>query len=447
MTKGLMIAAPRSGSGKTTVTLGLLRALARRGVKVGSFKCGPDYIDPAFHTIATGRTSLNLDSWVMNEAMLDANFAQGSTGADFVIVEGSMGLFDGVAMRGASGDGSSSDIAARFGLPVVLIMDVSGQSQSAGATAMGFRNFHPDVHIAGVILGNVASERHRLLATKGIERTGLPVLGALPRGGVPAIPERHLGLVQAEEIPGVIGMVDALADAMEQLLDIDAIISLPHRGRAGVGASTERLEQVCPPPNLPPIGGGIALASDAAFSFTYAHMLELWRASGVTILPFSPLANEAPSLEADLCWLPGGYPELHAQKIAENRSFLQGLRDFAQTKPVHGECGGYMVLGEKIIDADGKSWDMAGLLPVTTSFAKRKLHLGYRALRLNADGPMGQKGTLARGHEFHYASIVERGSAEPLGSVTDANGTALGDIGQRVGNVTGSFFHMVANNG
>ena len=166
MTLGFMIAAPRSGSGKTTVTLGLLRALARRGVKVGSFKCGPDYIDPAFHKIATGRSSYNLDSWTMSGEVLDSNFARGIAGADMIIAEGSMGLFDGVASIGASGDGSSSDIAARFALPVVLVIDVSGQSQSAGAVAKGFRDFHPDVKIAGVILGNVASERHRLLATK-----------------------------------------------------------------------------------------------------------------------------------------------------------------------------------------------------------------------------------------------------------------------------------------
>lgn len=433
MTTGLMIAAPRSGSGKTTVTLGLLRALARRGVGVAAFKCGPDYIDPAFHAVATGRPSLNLDSWTMPGALLDTNFARGAAGASCVVAEGSMGLFDGVATQGAAGDGASADIAARFGLPVVLVMDASGQSQSAGAVALGFRAFNPEVKIAGVILGNVASERHRLLAARGVERAGLPVFGALPRGGVPAIPERHLGLVQAEEIPGVIAMVDALADAMEKLLDVEALLAaarpvhIPAGGSAGAAP-----------------GRRIALARDAAFSFTYAHLLAAWQADGAEILPFSPLADEAPAPEADVCWLPGGYPELHAQRLAGNRNFLGALRAFAAERPVHGECGGYMVLGDALIDAEGALWPMAGLLPLTTSFAARKLHLGYRALTLAAEAPIGAKGARLRGHAFHYASIVEQGAAEPLGEALDANGTALGPVGQRVGKASGTFFHLVA---
>ena len=435
MTNGLMIAAPRSGSGKTTVTLGLLRAIARRGVRVGSFKCGPDYIDPVFHQIATGHVSMNLDSWAMPPAMLDANFTRGTANTDTIIAEGSMGLFDGVATIGATGDGASADIAARYGLPVILVIDTSGQSQSAGAVAMGFRDYRPDVNIAGIILGNVASDRHRILATRGVERTGIPVLGALPRGGVPSIPERHLGLVQAGEIENINSIVDALADAMEKNLDMDAILA----------ASTP----IIPPPLRGRLGGGygskIALASDVAFSFTYAHTLANWRENGAQILPFSPLANEAPSPDADLCWLPGGYPELYAEKLSGNQNFMEGLRKFATTKPIHGECGGYMVLGETMIDADGKDWNMAGLLPLTTSFAKRKLHLGYRAVTLSTDTPLGKKGSALRGHEFHYASITAQGAAEPLGEATDANGTSLGEVGQRVGNVTGSFFHVVSH--
>lgn len=429
-----MIAAPRSGSGKTTVTLGVLRALARRGVAVCSFKCGPDYIDPAFHSIATGRTSLNLDSWTMPGSLLESNVARGCEGAELVIAEGSMGLFDGVATRGASGDGASADIAARFGLPVLLIVDASGQSQSAGAVAMGFRDFHPDVTIAGVVLGNIASERHRLLAARGIERAGLCVLGALPRGGVPQLPERHLGLVQAAEIPTILAMVDALADAMEQYLDIDAIISMAKPVRSMAMNN----------PHMPAPGKRIALAQDVAFSFTYAHMLQHWRMAGAEISPFSPLADEAPAADADCCWLPGGYPELYAERLSRNTHFLQGLRHFAASKPVHGECGGYMVLGDVMIDAEGTAWKMAGLLPVSTSFAARKLHLGYRAMTLAGDTMLGKANTLLRGHEFHYASIIAQGDTEPLGMATDANGTLLGAVGQRVGHVSGSFFHLVA---
>lgn len=436
MTRGLMIAAPRSGSGKTTVTLGLLRALARRGLKVGSFKCGPDYIDPAFHAIATGRTSYNLDSWTMPPSVLDHHVQLGIAGADVIIAEGSMGLFDGVASNGASGDGASADIAARFGLPVVLVIDTSGQSQSAGAVALGFRDFHPDVTIAGVILGNVASERHRMLAARGVERAGIKVLGALLRGGVPALPERHLGLVQAEETPDVSRMVDALADAMMQHIDIDAILAAARPVRQPAQSKTAAMATP---------GKRIALARDVAFSFIYPHMLADWREAGAAIIPFSPLSDEAPDPAADICWLPGGYPELHAQRLAENGHFIQGLRAFAANKPVHGECGGYMVLGENLIDAAGVAWKMAGLLPLTTSFATRKLHLGYRAVRLAVDSPIGAQGTLVRGHEFHYASITAQGDAESLGEATDANGISLGSAGQRVGKVTGSFFHAVAS--
>ncbi len=429
-----MIAAPRSGSGKTTVTLGLLRALARRGLKVGSFKCGPDYIDPAFHKVATGRNSYNLDSWTMSGEVLDNNFARGSIGADIIIAEGSMGLFDGVASTGASGDGSSADIAARFGLPVVLVVDASGQSQSAGAVALGFSNFHPHVKIAGVILGNVASERHYNLAKKGVERVGIKVFGGLPRGCVPSIPERHLGLVQAGEIENIEKMIEALAEAMEKDLDIDGILSSP-----------EYISFPNPESRIPnPFVRRIALAYDIAFSFIYEHMLAAWREQGLEILPFSPLDDEIPDMRADMCWLPGGYPELHAEKLAGNQEFLRGLREFAVQKPVHGECGGYMVLGDAIIDAEGKEWEMAGLLPITTSFAKRKLHLGYRAVRLAADCPIGIKDSVVRGHEFHYASIIKQGEAASLGEARDANGALLGSAGMRLGNVTGSFFHFVA---
>lgn len=188
----------------------------------------------------------------------------------------------------------------------------------------------------------------------------------------------------------------------------------------------------------------IALALDIAFSFTYPHKLLQWRGQGVEIVPFSPLANEAPDETADMCWLSGGYPELHAATISGNTNFLQGVRDFAKQKPVHGECGGYMVLGEGMIDANGKEWKMAGLLPLTTSFSKRKLHLGYRSLLLETDCPIGKKNELVRGHEFHYASIVNQGEAESIGEMFDANGVSLGSAGMKLGNVTGSFFHLVS---
>ncbi|MEZ5690395.1 MAG: cobyrinate a,c-diamide synthase [Rickettsiales bacterium] len=447
MVKTLMVAAPRSGSGKTTVTLGLLRALARRGIKISSFKCGPDYIDPAFHKVATGRSCYNLDSWTMPEHVLAANFRRGIGGAEFVIAEGSMGLFDGVAMDGASGNGASSDIAARFNMPVLLVVDASGHSQSAGAVALGFNNFNPDIKIAGVVLGNIASERHYNLAKIGVEKAGIKVFGFLPRGSVPPIPERHLGLVQAGEIANIEKMIDAVADSIEKHLDIDSISAMACHPALVAGSRNKTTDLICnfiPRDKCGAAVRRIALASDIVFSFMYEHVLAGWRESGIEIIPFSPLADEPPDMDADLCWLAGGYPELHANTLSSNKNFLHGLQEFATEKPVHGECGGYMVLGEAIIDAGGAEHKMAGLLPLVTSFSSKKLHLGYRKVTLATDCPIGLKESIVRGHEFHYATVIKQGEAESIGDIEDANGYALGSAGMKSGNVSGTFFHMVA---
>lgn len=433
--KGLLIAAPRSGSGKTTITLGLQRALARRGLSVRGLKCGPDYIDPAFHAAATGAPSANLDSFAMPPALLGQIAGEAANAADIVIAEGSMGLFDGVP--GPEGrTGASADIAALFGWPVLLVVDVSGQAQSAGAVALGCMRYDPRITVAGVILNKVASERHRRLATAGMERIGLPVLGALPREASLILPERHLGLVQAGETADLHARLDALAEAVAAAVDLDAVIAM---------AAPTRLPQLPPAEAaLPAPGRRIALARDAAFSFVYPHVEAGWRAEGATIVPFSPLADEAPPEDCDACWLPGGYPELHAGRIAGAAHFLGGLRRFAETRPVHGECGGYMVLGRSLTDADGVAHSMAGLLSVETSFAKRKMNLGYRRAVLQADGPLGPAGQELTGHEFHYATIVSAGEDAPFALVTDPHGAPPSPAGSRRGLVTGSFFHAIA---
>lgn len=430
---GLIVAAPRSGSGKTTLVLGLLRALARTGTVVQPMKCGPDYIDPGFHAVAAGRTSRNLDGWAMRPALLDGLVAAASASADLVVCEALMGLFDGVAAPGATDDGSSAGIAARTGWPVLLVLDVSGQSQSAGAVAKGFATFRPDVAVAGVVLNKAASERHLALARRGIEAADLPVVGALPRRPDLVLPERHLGLVQAEETPGLERILDDLADFVAAHVDLAAVRALAQPAAAGPAA---------PGAGLDPPGQRIALARDAAFSFVYPHLLEGWRAAGAEIVPFSPLADEAPDPGADIAWLPGGYPELHAGRLAANTRFLDGLRRFAATRPVHGECGGYMTLGRVLVDADGVPHAMAGLLDLETSFARRRMSLGYRHARLAVDGPLGRAGSALRGHEFHYATTLHAGD-EAQFRVTDANGTDLGPMGGRRGLVTGSFFHVI----
>jgi cobyrinic acid a,c-diamide synthase len=435
--RGLIIAAPHSGAGKTTVTLALLAALMRRGIKVRAAKAGPDYIDPAFHAAVTGAPSINLDSWAMPPELLDALAAQAFCGADIFVIEGVMGLFDGApATAGAAGRrGTTADLAALFGLPVVLVIDVSRQAQSAAALLRGFATYDAAVRIAGVILNRVGSERHRALIAEAIAALGIPVLGAVPREQALALPERHLGLVQASEHADLKTLIERLAAMADRHFDVDAIaanatpLSLVTPGR---GAA------------LPPPGQRIALASDRAFSFVYPHVLEAWRRAGAEVLLFSPLADDPPPDDADCCWLPGGYPELHAERLAAARKFSDGLRRFAQGRPVHGECGGYMVLGQSLEDADGRSHAMTGLLGHSTSFAKRKLHLGYRSARLLSDSMLGRAGTVIRGHEFHYASIQSGGSDEPFAAVADAEGRPLGQDGGRRGRVTGAFFHAIA---
>jgi cobyrinic acid a,c-diamide synthase len=432
--RGLIVSAPRSGSGKTTVTLALLAALRRRGVSASAAKSGPDYIDPAFHAAATGRAGLNLDTWAMPPALIDALTADAARSADLVVIEGAMGLFDGVA--GAPGrSGAAADLAARFRLPVLLVLDVSGQSQSAAAVVRGFMAHDSGVRVAGVILNRVGSDRHRALVAEAIAPLGIAVVGAIPRDDRLTLPERHLGLVQAGEHADLDLHLARLADVAERHLDLDAIVAL---------AAPIEIEAGAAAPPLPPPGQRIALACDAAFTFIYPHLLNSWRRAGAEIATFSPLADEAPPERGDCCWLPGGYPELHAGALSAAGRFRAGLARFAATHPVHGECGGYMVLGEGLEDAEGRRHAMTGLLGHATSFAKRKLQLGYREARLLSPSAIGAAGQSVRGHEFHYATLIEATNDEPLVELADAQGRTMGKAGGRRGHVTGTFFHAIA---
>ncbi|TPI39817.1 cobyrinate a,c-diamide synthase [Mesorhizobium sp. B3-1-9] len=432
--RAIIIGAPRSGSGKTSVTIGLLRSLARRGLKVRGAKSGPDYIDPGFHTAATGLSGVNLDSWAMPPALLNALAGQAADDAEYVILESAMGLFDGIpAPEGRSG--SAADLARLYGLPVLLVLDVSGQSTTAAAVAKGFATYDPDVRMAGVVLNRLGSERHRRLSGDAIEAIGLPVVGAILRDPTLNLPERHLGLVQAGEYENLMAHLDRLADMVEKSLDIDAILALATPLEPAAGDFADALQ---------PPAQRIALAEDAAFTFLYPHVAAHWRKAGAEIAPFSPLADEKPREDCEVCWLPGGYPELHAGKLAAATNFRTGMARFAATKPVHGECGGFMVLGEVLEDADGESHKMLGLLGHSTSFARRKMNLGYREARLRATCPLGPEGTLIRGHEFHYAQMTATGNDEPLADLADGQGNPLGASGYRRGHVSGTFFHAIA---
>lgn len=439
---GLIVGAPASGSGKTVFTLGLVRHLARSGMAVASAKVGPDYIDAAFHTAAGGRPCLTLDPWAMRPGTLAAAAARLAGDADTVICEGVMGLFDGATAT----EGSTADLAELSGWPVILIIDASAQAASAAAVLRGFATHRPGVTIAGAVFNRVGGERHAQILRQACAAAvpEVPVLGCLPWQDDLTLPERHLGLVQAGEHGDLEAFLERAAALVAARVDVAALVRLA-RPWAGNGGRASAADGVAP---LPPLGQRIAVADDEAFAFRYPHVLDGWRAAGAQITPFSPLADEGPPADADAVYLPGGYPELHAGRLAANGRFLEGRRGAAgRGAVVFGECGGYMVLGRALVDGNGESHAMAGLLPLETSFAEPKMRLGYRRAALAAEGPLGAAGTGFRGHEFHYARIIEEGPGAPLFQCSDASGHDLGPAGLALGRVMGSFVHLIDGEG
>jgi cobyrinic acid a,c-diamide synthase len=417
--RGLILAAPSSGAGKTTLTLALLRLLSREGLHVRGAKSGPDYIDPRFHEAACGAPCPNLDAWAMTPDRLRSL----AFGDGLLIIEGAMGLFDGAP---PDGRGAVADLARHLDLPVVLVVDAGRMAGSIAPLVAGFAGFDARVRVSGVMLNNVGSDRHEAMLRRALAPLGLPVLAALRRNPALAQPSRHLGLVQAAERPDLEQFLDTAADALAATLDRATLLSL-----------AAPLPEATTAPRLAPPAQVIAVAQDCAFGFTYPHMLADWRAAGAEIKPFSPLADD-PVPEAGFVFLPGGYPELHAGKLAANHTFMQSLKRAAQASDIYGECGGYMVLGAGLIDADGTPHAMAGLLPLETSFATRRLHLGYRTLTA-AQGSF--PGTWAA-HEFHYATTL-RADGPALFTATDAEGTAVAPMGLTLGRVSGSFAHLI----
>ncbi len=420
-----MLAASGSGAGKTTLTLAVLRALRNRGIDVRGAKSGPDYIDPAFHAAACGQPSVNLDAWAM--APDDLRRRARSQGGTLLLIEGAMGVLDGAGQLGV---GSAADLATALDAPVILIIDVAKQAQSAALPALGLRAARPDATLAGVILNRVASPRHEAMARSGLVAAGIPVLGAVPRDPGLTLPERHLGLVQAIETPQLDQFLDRAAAAIAQTIDLDALIAA-----AQPLATSQTINR------LPPLGQRIAVARDQAFSFAYPHLLDDWQTQGASIHPFSPLADQGPDQDADAIFLPGGYPELHAAPLATASHFRAGMNAAHQSgRLIYGECGGYMVLGQTLTDSSGTDHQMLGLLPVSTSFANRRLTLGYRNLT-----PLG--GAFAsplKAHEFHYATITNQVCASRLFDATDADGTPLAAMGHQIGATSGSFAHVIA---
>lgn len=436
MTPGLLIAAPCSGSGKTSLTLGLMAAFKRRGVSVAPFKVGPDYIDPGHHAAVCGRPSHNLDSWFCNREQLRDIFAA-SGDAELAIVEGVMGLFDGVS--GDSEEGSSAQVAKWLGLPVLLVIDARSQARSFAALVKGFAEFDPDLQLAGVIANRVGSERHAQLLREALDSTpGLPpLLGCLPRNEEITLPERHLGLVTAGELNGE--HVEKLADWVEQHLDLESLMRFaklrkknpshpafghPLPQEEGLGVREKRLR--------------IGVARDRAFCFYYPENLALLEAAGAELIEFSPLADfQLPENLAGL-YLGGGYPELYAQPLAENSILRRQIAEQAASGlPIYAECGGFMYLCAAI---DGH--EMCGVFAVEARMLPRRRALGYRQVELTDATPLGPAGTLVRGHEFHYSEVEMPETVERSYRLSRRDGEQLGSEGYRYKNVLGSYVHL-----
>ena len=436
---GLLIAAPCSASGKSLVTLCLLAAWARRGLTLASVKVGPDYIDAEFHRAAGAGVCVNLDAWGMRRQVIRQLAASAGRDANLLIAEGVMGLFDGAR----DGSGTTADIAALTGWPVILVVDGRGCGHSIGALVQGFAKFRADVPVRGVILNRVASPLHRRLLEGGCRQAGVEVLGALPEDERLCVPQRHLGLVQAREHRDLEALLRHGAALAEAHIDLGRLLELARPmsvAAAGDGA--------LPVPFLPP-AQHVAVARDVAFSFAYPHWFDVWRADGREISFFSPLQDEAPGSEAEFVFLPGGYPQLHGGRIAAAERFLGGLRAAAQRGAiVYGECGGYLALGRGLEDADGTRHEFAGLLPLESRFGKKRV-LGYRRARLLANGFLGAGGAEFRGHEFHFVEQLPASGTPPalfqLAPPQRAGEKAQEGVagGMVAGNVMGSFVHLI----
>ncbi len=400
----LMVAGTSSGVGKTTVTLALIALLRRRGLRVQPFKGGPDFLDTTHHTRIAGRPARNLDTWMLRPEVNRDIFRRALIGADAAIVEGMMGLFDG--KEALTEIGSSAEIAKLLDLPVLLVADAAKSARSLAATVLGFELFDPALSLAGVILNRVGGERHAALLTSAIHGScRTRVLGWLPREPRMAIAERHLGLHGADLALGddaeVKQQLDLLASMAEQHFDTKALLEL-----GGDLAAFERDLAEAEPPALRPLVR-IGVARDAAFSFYYEDNLDLLRAAGAEIVPFSPMDDAALPPELDALYLGGGYPELHARELSRNHSMLGELRAFVANRPIYAECGGMLYLSESLTTSDGTAWPMAGALPLRFEMTPRLVDFGYVSVTLTQDTLLGPAGTELRGHSFHYSRISE----------------------------------------
>lgn len=429
--RGIVIAGTHSGCGKTTVTLGVMAALRKKGLTVQPFKTGPDFIDAGLHGLATGRVSRNLDQWMCGPDYVAACFRRHAADAGIAVVEGVMGMYDG--------DCSTAGLARLLQAPVILVVDAYGMAESAGAVVRGFAGFGGDSgypKLAGVIFNRVASEKHYARLKSSVRDA--PVLGYLPREQDFEIPHRHLGLSVAEEQPLAAGTIDRLADTVLEHIDIDLVLrNTEVRARQADHSEALGRERDVR------IGRHfrLAVARDKAFNFYYEDNLDLLRDAGAEIIRFSPLADPAVPHGADAVYIGGGYPELHAEALSRNASMLRSIRTWADAgKPLYAECGGLMYLSDCIRNFDDTLFAMAGVFPFETRMMK-KPRLGYREIILNEACVLGGKGEKVRGHEFHYSEITG-GAAGSVYSMCDSRGISLPVEGYRRKNTLASYVHV-----
>jgi cobyrinic acid a,c-diamide synthase len=429
----LVIAGVSSGVGKTTVTLGLLEALRRRGLAVQAFKVGPDFIDPAYHALATGTPSYNLDGWMCGREHVIATVGERAAQADLALVEGVMGCFDGT--DGLSEDGSTAQIAKWLGAPVVLVLDAAALARSAAAVVLGFERFDPELALAGIIFNRTGGTVHRQwLAEAVTSACKARPLGALPSDPGVALSERHLGLVTAVEGGYSPELRERLARLIEAYIDIDALVGL---------ARSQVARRVAPRPRSTASSATIAVARDAAFQFYYPDNLQALEQAGARLTFWSPMADEALPV-ADGLYIGGGYPELYGQELAANVAMREAVRRFACSgRPVYAECGGLMYLAESLTDLDARVWPMVGVLPAAVVMERARLVIGYRGVVLTSAGPLGPAGTRARGHEFHCSRLGDvPASVARLYAVTDGRGGAPRAEGFVVGGTLLSYVHL-----
>jgi len=431
-----LLAGTGSGCGKTTVTLGLLTVLQRRGLRVQPFKVGPDYLDTAWHSAVTGVASRNLDSFMLSPPVLNALFRQHFTAADVAVIEGVMGLYDGYGTD--PNYCSSAALAKQLALPVILLVDGKAVSTSIAATVMGFQHFDPQLRIAGAIVNRVNSDSHFQLLKHAIEHyCDLPVLGYVPVAPDVALPERHLGLVTARESVVNAQPWQEFAARLEQTLDIDRLLALSQTTTLPQGAL----------PAMPAPGAGtgltLALADDEAFNFYYADNLQLLEHAGVRIVRFSPLHDhELPTCQ--MLWLGGGYPELHAHALSANQPMRDAiLAAHRRGVAIYAECGGLMYLGDTLLDAAGDEWPMVGVIPGHSRMGNKLIRFGYCEARATQQTLLAAEGETLRGHEFHYSDFTPR-----VDAVLACHKTRDGEVlkrwqgGWQVGNTFASYLHL-----